>query len=116
MPVGIAEIDAVAAARPIGAAFDGDALLAQSLLPLRQLIRSNGKGLVQRPMAVVRGYRAARHAHGFERGAAAKQQQNAPAADVIGASSNPSQVANDSGVFDEPHSRSGFELDARIAA
>src|SRR6516165_7230602 len=38
MPVGIAEIDAVAAARPIGAAFDGDALLAQSLFPLWQFV------------------------------------------------------------------------------
>src|SRR5262249_35524351 len=67
MPVGIAEIDAVAAARPIGAAFDGDALLAQSPLPLRQLIHGNGKGHVQRSLAVVRGVGAARHAYRFER-------------------------------------------------
>src|SRR5262249_56146120 len=53
MPVGIAEIDAVPAARPVGAAFDGDALLAQSPLPLRQLIHGNGKGHVHRSMAVL---------------------------------------------------------------
>src|SRR5437588_1879712 len=85
MSVGIAEIDAVPAARPSGAAFDGDALFAQPLLPLRQFISGNGEGHVQRSVAVVWGNRAARHAHGLERGAAAKQQQYALPADVVGA-------------------------------
>src|SRR5262249_49052808 len=45
----------------------------------------NGEGHVQWSVAVVRGNRAARHAHRLERGAAAKQQQYALAADIVGA-------------------------------
>src|SRR5262245_52850054 len=53
MPVGIAEIDAVTAALPIGAALDRDVVLTQALLPLRQLVRRDGEGDVQRPVTVV---------------------------------------------------------------
>ena len=57
----------------------------QPLFPLRQLVGRDGKRDVQRSVAVVRRNGAAGHVHGFERGAAAKQQQHAFAADVVGA-------------------------------
>src|SRR5215471_19047346 len=85
VPVRITEVDAVPAARPTGAAFDSHPFLGEPLLPLRQCVGGNGKGHVQRSMAVVRRDRAARHAHGFERRAAVKQQQHTLTADIIGA-------------------------------
>ena len=85
MTVGIAEIDAVPAARPVGAAFDLDALVPQPLFPLRQHVRRDGKCDVQRPIAVMRGNGSTGHVHRFEGGAAAKQQQHALTADVVGA-------------------------------
>src|SRR5712692_1838472 len=83
--VGIAEIDAVATARPVGAAFDGDATLAEPAFPRRQLVGGDRKRQVQRSVAIVRRDRAAGQVHGLERGAAAKQQQHALAADIVGA-------------------------------
>ncbi len=83
--VGIAEINALAAARPFGAAFDGDVRLCQPLFPSRQLIGGDREGDVHRPMTVMRRNGAAGQMHGFERAAAQKQQQHAAAADVVGA-------------------------------
>src|ERR1700676_235820 len=53
MPVRIAEIDAVAATRPCGAALDGDAGAAQPLFPGRQLVGRNGERHMGRPLAVM---------------------------------------------------------------
>src|SRR5262249_51175250 len=83
--VGIAEIDAAAAALPVGPPFDRDIMRAQALLPLRQLVGGNRKRDVQRAAAVVRRNGAARHVHGLARRSAAEQQEHAAAADRIGA-------------------------------
>ena len=85
VPVGIAEIDAVAAARPVGAAFDRDAVLGEPLFPGRQFVGGDRQRHVQRSVPVMRRDGAARHAHGLQREAALEQQQHAVAADVVGA-------------------------------
>ena len=54
MPVRIAEIDALAAARPFAAAFDGDVLDLEPLLPSRKPIGRDRKGDMHRPVAVMR--------------------------------------------------------------
>src|SRR5580692_5738478 len=60
MAVRIAEIDAVAAARPLSPAFALDAGCAQPFLPSRQLVGRHGKGHVGWPLAVVGRNGAAR--------------------------------------------------------
>ncbi len=85
MPVRVAEVDAMSAARPIGPAFDGDTLIPQSLLPFLQCLRRNCKREMQWSMSVVRRNGAAGHANGFQGRAPAKQQEHALPADVVGA-------------------------------
>lgn len=85
VPVGVAEVDAVSATRPIGATFDRDTMRAQPLFPLRQGVTSDGEREMQRPVTIVRRDRASRHSNGLQRRAAAKQQEHAPAAHVVGA-------------------------------
>src|SRR5271169_5432698 len=85
MPVGIAEVDALAAARPSGPAFDGDALGLEPLLPGRELVGRNRKGDVDRAVPVMRRDGAAGKAHGFERTPAQEEKQHAARADVVGA-------------------------------
>src|SRR4249919_1990865 len=85
MPVGIAEINALAAARPSGPAFDGDAFGLEPLLPGRELVGRNRKGDVHRAVPVMRRDGAAGKAHGFERAPAQEEKQHAARADVVGA-------------------------------
>src|SRR5262249_37403989 len=85
MAVGIAEIDAFAAARPFGAAFDGDVLGLEPLLPGRELVGRYRKGDVDRAMPVMRRDGAAGELHGFERTAAQEKKKDAARADVVGA-------------------------------
>ena len=73
MPVRIAEIDALAAARPFGAAFDGDVLDLEPLLPSRKLIGRDRKGDMHRPVAVMRRDGTAGKLHGLERAAAQEE-------------------------------------------
>src|SRR5438874_12510104 len=63
MPVGIAEINAVAAARPVGAALDRDLARSEPCLPVRELAAAHTERHVQGAAAVVRRNGAARH-HG----------------------------------------------------
>src|SRR5439155_8835879 len=81
MTVGIAEIDAMPAARPIGSALDGDAAALEPLIPSAERFARDSEGDVQRAAAVVRRDGAARKSGGLARGAAAEQQQDAAAAD-----------------------------------
>src|SRR5262249_13694013 len=85
MPIRVAEVDAHAAAGPLGAAFDRNPMLAEPLFPVRQSLSLDGKRDVQRTVAIVRRDGTARHAHSFERRSAPKQQQHVLAADIIGA-------------------------------
>src|ERR1700686_5389097 len=84
MPVRIAEIDTVPAARPLCSAFDLDAGFAQPCFPSRQLSGGNGKSHVGRPLAGVGRDGAARPLDGVQRLPAPEQQQNSVAADVVG--------------------------------
>src|ERR1700722_8387572 len=84
MPVRIAEIDTVSAARPLCSAFDLDAGFAQPFFPSLQLIGGNGKGHVGRPLAVVGRDGAARQLDGAQRLPAPEQQQDPVAADIVG--------------------------------
>src|SRR5690349_10187361 len=85
MAVGIAEVDALAAPRPFGAAFDGDALGRKALLPSRELVGSDRKGDMDRTVPVMRRDGAAGKLHGFERMAAQEEKQDAAPTDVVGA-------------------------------
>src|SRR5262249_30300017 len=85
MTVGIAEIDALAAAAPSGPTLDRDATFAEPLRPVGKLVGADRKRNMQRAVAVVRRDGSARHAPGFEREAAPEEEQHALAADVIGA-------------------------------
>src|SRR6185437_17162535 len=85
MAVGIAEIDALAAARPFGAAFDGDAGISQLRFPFGKRVRGDRERDVHRAAAVVWWNGAAGQLHGLQRMAAEEQQQHAARADVIGA-------------------------------
>src|SRR5882757_5484315 len=82
MTVGVAEIDAPPAARPIGPTFYRHSVFAKPLLPGRQVIRRNGKGRVDRAMAVMRRNSPAGQLDRFERRTAPKQQQHVASADV----------------------------------
>src|ERR1700680_382054 len=81
MPVGIAAIGAVPAARPIVAALDGDVLRTQPRFPGRELLACDPEGDVQGPAAVVRRNSPAWHPCRFERGSAPEQQQDVAPAD-----------------------------------
>src|SRR5579883_2823379 len=84
MSIRIAEIDAVAAAWPSGAAFDLDAGGREARLPSCKLIAGNRKGHVSRALSVMGRDRATGQLDRVQRLAAAKQQQNAVAADIVG--------------------------------
>src|SRR5437867_2856126 len=83
MPVGIAEIDAFAAARPFGAPFDFDAMRGEPRLPVRKLLAADRKRDMQRSVAVVGRDGTTRHAHSLEREAAPEDEQHTLAADVV---------------------------------
>src|SRR5215469_3521598 len=83
--VRIAEINAVAAARPMGAAFDRDTGLIEAAFPGFPFVRGDGKSHVNRTMPVVRGNGAAGKMHGLQRVAAQKQLQYAAMTDVVSA-------------------------------
>src|SRR5215831_14446073 len=85
MPVGVAKIDAFAAARPFGAPLDFDAARGEPRLPLGKLIRADRKRDMERAMAIVGRDGTARHAHGLERETAPEDEQHTPSADIIGA-------------------------------
>src|SRR6516165_1921810 len=85
MSVGVAEIDALAAARPFRAPFDGDALVLEPLLPGRERIGRNRKGDVDGAVPVMRRNGAAGKLYGFDRAAAQEKKQHATRADVVGA-------------------------------
>ena len=70
MAVRIAEINAVAAARPMRAAFDRDAGILQPPLPDIALICGDGKGHMHRTRPVVRRNRTAGEMHRVQRMAA----------------------------------------------
>ena len=70
MAVRIAEINAVAAARPMRAAFDRDAGILQPLFPDIAFICGDGKGHMHRTSPVVRRNRAAGQMHRVQRMAA----------------------------------------------
>src|SRR5215470_1423995 len=85
MPVGIAEIDAYAAALPLGAPLDVDAVGSEPRLPPCKLLAADRERDMQRAVTVVGRDGTARHVHGVEREAAPEDEQHALAADVIGA-------------------------------
>src|SRR5262244_3481773 len=85
MTVGIAEIDALAATAPSGAALDRDTVFGEPLLPVGKLVGADRKRNVQGPVTIVRRNGSAGHAHGFEREAAPEDEQHALAADVVSA-------------------------------
>src|SRR5689334_22023011 len=85
MAIRIAKINAVAAARPVRAAFDRDTGLVEALFPNLPFFRSDGKSHVDRTVTVMRRNRAAGQVHGLQRMAAKKQQQHAAMADVVSA-------------------------------
>src|SRR5579859_5218620 len=87
MAVRIAEINAVAAARPMGAAFDRDTGLAEAIFPSLPFFRSDGKSHMHRAVPVMRRNRAAGKLHGLQRTAAQKQEQHAAMADIVSAKS-----------------------------
>src|SRR5688572_22589257 len=60
VPVGIAEIDAAAAARPVGRAFDRNAALCKMPLPFGKLRLADRKRHMQRARAIVSRNSAAR--------------------------------------------------------
>jgi hypothetical protein len=80
--VGVAEVDALSAARPIGPAFDSDVVLAEPIFPSRQFLRRNGKGHMKRAAAVMRRNGPAGQMQRFERRTTAKQQKHTAAADI----------------------------------
>src|SRR5499426_2904465 len=84
MPVRVAEVNALAAALPGGAALDRDVIGGESLLPLRQLVLGDRKGDMQWPRPIMRRDGAARHVHRFERTAAREQEEHAAPADRKG--------------------------------
>src|SRR6516162_2665927 len=84
MTVWVAEINAVAAARPVRAGLDSDPGFGEASFPGLALIRGNGKCHMDRATSVVRWNAAARKMHRLKR-MAAQQQQHATMADVVGA-------------------------------
>src|SRR5215472_12281499 len=85
MSVGIAEINAVAAARPMRAALDRDAGLLEAIFPNVPLVVGNRKGHVNRPVPVMRRNGAAGKMHGLQRMATQEQQQHAAMTDIVSA-------------------------------
>src|SRR5262249_30070261 len=85
MAIRVAEVDAVASARPVGAALDRNAVLAQPLLPRCKLVCRDRERDVQRTVPIVRRNRTAGHADGFERRPAVEEEQHARTGYVIGA-------------------------------
>src|SRR5262245_11032477 len=83
MPVGVAKIDAFAAARPFRAPLDRDAMRGKARLPFGKLVAADRKGDVQRAVTIVGRDGTARHAHGFKRETATKDEQYAAPADII---------------------------------
>jgi hypothetical protein len=79
MTVGIAKIEAGAAARPFHLSFDQDAVGLQTLSPRVQLGGGNGEGEVNPATAVVRRDRASGKDGRLCRRALAKQEQDLPA-------------------------------------
>src|SRR5215831_3139623 len=83
--VRIAEINAVAAARPMGASFNRDAGFFEAPFPGLPFVGGDGKSHVDGTLPVVRRYSAAGELHGLQRMAAQKQQQHAAMTDVVSA-------------------------------
>src|SRR5688572_10430640 len=81
VPVGVAEIDALASALPGGAALDRDVVAGEARLPASELVLRDREGDVKRTRAVMRRNGAARHVHGLERAAAREQEQHVAVAD-----------------------------------
>ena len=76
MTVGVAKVEARAAARPFHLAFDRDAVRLQAFSPSLQLGRGDGEREVKPPTAVVRRDRAPGKNGRRRSGAFAKQQQD----------------------------------------
>jgi hypothetical protein len=74
--VGIAEIETLAAGRPIDFAFDRDALSDEVAFPGWKILFRNGKGKVGLSRAVVRGDEAAGHLNGLNRSSEQEDQQH----------------------------------------
>jgi hypothetical protein len=85
MIVGIAEINADAAAWPLRAAFDCDVRLRKLCLPAREVVGGDRKRNVHRTVAVVRRDRAAGQFHSLQRMTPQEKQQDASRSDVVGA-------------------------------
>src|SRR5580693_8616251 len=85
MIVGVAEVDAVAAPRPVRAAFDRHTRVAQPRLPPLAILCCDRESHVDRPVSVMRRYGAAGKMNRVERMAAQKQQQDAAMPDVVSA-------------------------------
>src|SRR5882757_1176255 len=83
MPVRIAEIDALAAARPLRAPLDRNAMRGEPRLPFRQLVATDRERNMQRAVTIVGRDGTARHAHGLERETAPEDEQHAAPADII---------------------------------
>jgi hypothetical protein len=79
MIVGVAEIDALSAARPIGLAFDRNIVLTKPFFPSRQLRSCDGKGHMNWAATVMRGNSPARQMERFKRRTAPKQQKHTAA-------------------------------------
>src|SRR5262249_57550120 len=85
MAVGIAKVEASAAGRPVGAPLDRNALRGNLRLPGGKFVRRDRERHMQRSTPVMRRNGSARQVDGLQGLAAAKQQQHALAAHVIGA-------------------------------
>ena len=76
MIVRIAKIDAFTAERPLDAALDGNAGVAETLFPCRKFARRNGERKMQVTAPTVRRDHTAGQFHRFQSATAAKQDQD----------------------------------------